>query len=97
MRRRALTAQVERVICERLKIFAATSSTNIGLPKISSNDGGGCMRAMDCSHPAHDDMHFTAATDDELLEQVKAHRDEHHPELSDDQLRETIAQSAYDE
>lgn len=55
------------------------------------------MRAMDCKHPAHDDVHFTAGTDDELFEQVKRHRDEHHPELSDDQLRETIAQSAYDE
>jgi hypothetical protein len=55
------------------------------------------MRAMDCSHPAHDDMHFTGATDDELFEQVSRHRDEYHMELTDDQLRETIAKSAYDE
>jgi hypothetical protein len=55
------------------------------------------MRAMDCSHPAHDDMHFTAASDDELFEQVSKHRDEYHMELTDDQLRETITQTAYDE
>jgi hypothetical protein len=55
------------------------------------------MRAMDCIHPAHDDIHFTAATDDDLFEQVKLHRDEYHPELTDDQLRDAIAQSVYDE
>jgi hypothetical protein len=55
------------------------------------------MRAMDCSHPAHaEDVHFTAATDDELFEQVKQHRDEYHPEMSDDQVREVIAANAYD-
>jgi hypothetical protein len=56
------------------------------------------MRAMDCSHPAHsEDVHFSAATDDGLFEQVKLHRDEYHPELSDEQLREVIAQNAHDE
>ena len=55
------------------------------------------MRAIDCSHPAHEDMHLTAATDDELFEQVKRHRDEYHPEMSDDQVREIVAQGAYDE
>jgi hypothetical protein len=54
------------------------------------------MRAMDCSE-GHEDMHFTAATDDELFEQVKSHRDQYHPELNDEQLRQTIAQAAYDE
>jgi hypothetical protein len=56
------------------------------------------MRAMDCSHPAHAErtFTFTAATDDELFEQVKAHRDEYHPEMSDDQVREAIAASARD-
>jgi hypothetical protein len=52
---------------------------------------------MDCSHPAHEDVHFTAATDDELFEQVKRHRDQFHPELTDDQVRETISANAYDE
>jgi hypothetical protein len=55
------------------------------------------MRAMDCRHPAHDDVHFTADTDEDLFEQVKLHRDEHHPEMSDDQLRETVTQNAYDD
>jgi hypothetical protein len=55
------------------------------------------MRAMDCKHPAHDDVHFTAATDGDLFAQMQPHRDEYHPELSDDQLRAAIAQGAYDE
>jgi hypothetical protein len=55
------------------------------------------MRAMDCTHPVHKEMHFTAATDDELFEQMSKHRDEYHMELTDDELRETIAQTAYDE
>jgi hypothetical protein len=56
------------------------------------------MRAMDCSHPAHtEDVHFTAATDDELFEQVSRHRDEYHTEMTDDEVREAIAQNAYDE
>ena len=55
------------------------------------------MRAFDCKHPAHEDIHFTGATDDELLEQAKRHRDQYHQELTDDQLRDVIAQNAYDE
>jgi hypothetical protein len=56
------------------------------------------MRALDCSHPAHEeDMHFTAADDEALLARVMQHRDEYHPEISDDEIRETIAQGAYDE
>jgi hypothetical protein len=55
------------------------------------------MRAMDCVHPDHEDMHLTAATDDDLVEQAKRHRDEYHPEMSDDQIRDYVAQSAYDE
>jgi hypothetical protein len=55
------------------------------------------MRAMDCKHEAHDDIHFTGSTDDDLFEQVTRHRDEYHPEMTDDQIREVIAQSSYDE
>ena len=55
------------------------------------------MRALDCSHPAHEDMDLTAADDKALLAQVVQHRDEHHPEMSDDEIRETVAQGAYDE
>jgi hypothetical protein len=55
------------------------------------------MRALDCIHEAHDDVHFTAADDDDLTRQVMSHRDEHHPELSDEQVREIVASSAYDE
>ena len=55
------------------------------------------MRALDCSHPAHEDMHLTAADDEALLAQVMQHRDEYHPEMSDDEIRETVAQGAYDE
>jgi hypothetical protein len=55
------------------------------------------MRAMDCIHDDHEDMHFTAADDDALVERIKQHRDDHHPEMSDDQISELVAVSAYDE
>jgi hypothetical protein len=55
------------------------------------------MRGMDCVHDAHEDMHFTADTDDELFEQVRQHRDEHHPEITDDQIREMVAANSYEE
>jgi hypothetical protein len=55
------------------------------------------MRAFDCVHEKHEDMHFMAETDDELMAKVRAHRDEYHPELSDDDLRQVVAQGAYDE
>ena len=59
---------------------------------------GGPMRALDCSHPAHEEqMHFTAADDEALLARVKQHRDEYHPEMSDDEIREIVAQGAYEE
>jgi hypothetical protein len=55
------------------------------------------MRAMDCVHDAHEDVHFTADNDDDLMDQVRRHRDEFHPEMSDDQIREHVAANAYDE
>ncbi len=55
------------------------------------------MRALDCSHEAHDDVHFTADDDEGLVEQVRRHRDEYHPEMSDDDVRQIVAQGAYDE
>jgi hypothetical protein len=55
------------------------------------------MRAIDCNHPAHEEMHFTGANDDELVDQLMRHRDDYHPEITDEQVRETVAQSAYDE
>ena len=55
------------------------------------------MRAMDCVHDNHQDMHFTAEDDDSLLERIKEHRDEFHPEITDDQIKEMVTASAYDE
>ncbi len=55
------------------------------------------MRALDCSHEAHDDVHFTADDDEGLVEQVRRHRDEYHPEMSDDDVRQIVAQGAYEE
>jgi hypothetical protein len=55
------------------------------------------MRALDCVHDAHDDIHFTADTDDGLIDQVKQHRDEFHPDMTDDEVREIVAEGAYDE
>lgn len=54
-------------------------------------------RAMDCRHEAHDDAHFTAADDAELVGTVQQHRDEYHPEMSDDEIRGLVSQNAYDE
>jgi hypothetical protein len=55
------------------------------------------MRAIDCVHEAHDDMHFTAETDEDLVEKVRQHRDEFHREMTDDQIREHVTANAYDE
>ena len=55
------------------------------------------MRAMDCQHPDHEDIHFTANDDDELYQKIRQHRDEYHEEINDDQIRELISAQAYDE
>jgi hypothetical protein len=55
------------------------------------------MRAFDCVHPAHEDIHFTGGSDDDLVEQIRRHRDEHHPEITDEEIREFVTQGAYDE
>jgi predicted small metal-binding protein len=55
------------------------------------------MRALDCKHPAHEDVHFTASNDDELLEQVKEHIRQYHPDMSEDDARTNVSQGAYDE
>jgi hypothetical protein len=55
------------------------------------------MRALDCVHEAHEDIHFTAETDEDLVEKVQQHRDEFHPEMTDDQIREHVTANAYDE
>jgi hypothetical protein len=55
------------------------------------------MRALDCVHEAHEDMHFSAESDEDLVEQVRKHRDQYHPEMSDDDVRSAVAAGAYDE
>ena len=55
------------------------------------------MRAMDCSDPAHGDMHFAAASDEELRSKVTAHVAEHHPDVTEQQVDDLILQTAYDE
>ena len=55
------------------------------------------MRGFDCVHEAHEDIHFSAETDDELIEQVRQHRDQYHPEIADTQIREMVTAGAYDE
>lgn len=54
-------------------------------------------RALDCVHPAHDDVHFTAEDDDGLFGQIQEHRDEYHSEISNDEIRDGILPNAYDE
>jgi hypothetical protein len=55
------------------------------------------MRGIDCKEPPHEAMHFTGATDDELIDQLLRHRDQYHLHVTDDQVRESVAQAAYDE
>ena len=55
------------------------------------------MRALDCIHDNHQDMHFTAADDDALTQRIREHRDEYHPDITDEQITEMVSQSAYDE
>jgi predicted small metal-binding protein len=40
------------------------------------------MRALDCSQ-GHDPIHFSAETDEELMEKVRSHAAEVHPELGE--------------
>lgn len=55
------------------------------------------MRALDCKDPAHEDMHVTAATDDELIEKVRQHISEVHPDMSPEEATGIVRQGAYDE
>ena len=53
------------------------------------------MRAFDCVHEAHEDVHFSAENDDALVEQIRQHRDQYHPEIGDEQIREMVSAGAY--
>ena len=55
------------------------------------------MRGLDCVHEAHEDIHFTGETDEDLIGQVRQHRDQYHPEMSDDDVRQVVASGAYDD
>lgn len=55
------------------------------------------VRALDCSHPAHEDIHFTAEKDDDLFRKIQEHRDQYHTEMTDDEIRQDILPNAYDE
>jgi hypothetical protein len=55
------------------------------------------MRALDCVHEDHEDMHFTGADDQELTSRIREHRDQYHPEITDDEVDSLVAASAYDE
>jgi len=55
------------------------------------------MRGFDCVHEAHEDVHFSAETDEELIEQIRQHRDQFHSEISDGEIREMVTAGAYDE
>jgi hypothetical protein len=63
----------------------------------STSNGGDLMRGFDCVHEAHEDVHFSADSDDDLVEQIRQHRDQFHPEIGDDQIREMVTAGAYDE
>ncbi len=54
-------------------------------------------RGLDCRHEAHDDVHFSAGSDDELEQQVRQHRDQYHEGMTDDEVKSIVSQNAYDE
>jgi hypothetical protein len=56
------------------------------------------MRALDCRDPGtHDDIHFTADSDQNLFTQIRQHRDEYHTDITDEQIKEMVATGAYEE
>ena len=55
------------------------------------------MRAFDCSHETHEEVHFTAETDEDLIQQIRQHRDQYHREMSDEQIRDMVTAGAYNE
>ena len=55
------------------------------------------MRAVDCVHPAHEDLHATGENDEELIEKVRQHIAEVHPDMNPDEATGIVAQGAYDE
>jgi predicted small metal-binding protein len=54
------------------------------------------MRALDCSQ-GHDPIHFSAETDEELMEKVRTHAAEVHPELGEEALQGMFTQLVHDE
>lgn len=54
------------------------------------------MRAIDCA-AGHDTLHMSAETDEELMQQVRAHAAEVHPDLTDEQIQATFDQLVHDE
>ena len=77
--------------------FRARETTLVTRRHVAINQRRHAMRAVDCVHPAHEDVHATAATDDELVEQVRQHITQVHPDMSPDDATEIVAQGAYDE
>ena len=58
---------------------------------------GMAMRAVDCVHPAHEDLHVTAETDEELVEMVRGHITQAHPDMGPDEAQGIVAEGAYDD
>jgi hypothetical protein len=55
------------------------------------------MRAFDCTAAMHEAAHFTAESDELLMEKVLAHFAEYHPEVAVSQVREIVGMRAYDD
>ena len=55
------------------------------------------MRALDCVHPAHEDLHLTAEHDEQLIEEVRQHIAQAHPDMNPDQATGIVRQGAYEE
>lgn len=82
----------------RTMALAVTTPHAVTLKHKERSRRDGIMRAMDCSAPGtHEDIHFTAGSEEDLVNQVRAHRDEYHADMSDEQIDALVTSSAYDE
>jgi hypothetical protein len=53
------------------------------------------MRAFDCTEALHEAAHFTAESDELLLEKILGHFAAYHPEVTEDEVRELVGARTY--
>ena len=61
----------------------------------SSRGDEAIVRAFDCADPMHEEAHFTAESDDVLIEKVVGHFAEYHPEVTREAVVQLVAARSY--